>query len=187
VITINPKANVSFGDAEAKIVRMTIKPDPSYSVTVPSAQLMIVPKILTYDAWLAENSAPATASIASGDSGLPMLLRYGFGMSPDGDPGASDRARLPKPAGENGFLTLSFKRKPGISDLNYEVQYSTDMIEWKTGTDFIEDITSSIAPDEPGRSVFRAKQPMSASRAAAMRVKLSLSGDAPAITVEPSE
>lgn len=189
VVAIDPKENVSFGDAEAKIVRMTIKSDPAYSVTAQSAQLLIVPKILTYDAWLAENSSPvpATASLGSGDSGMPMLMRYAFGMSPTGQPTPSDRARLPGAESDDGFLTLSFKRKPGISDLDYEVQYSTDLVEWKTGSEFVEDITSSIAPDEPGRSVFRARQPMSASRAASMRVKLSLSGEAPETTINSSK
>jgi hypothetical protein len=186
IISITPKPGINFGEAEGKIVRMKIKQDPNYAVADSSAQLIIVPKILSYDGWLADHSIQAFGASGSYEPEVPMLMRYGFGMDPMGSPDSEDLIRLPKSVLAGGHLTLSFLRKPGTSDLDYEIQYSTDMVEWKSGSEFVEDITSSIAPTEPGRSVFRAKQPIAGTPAAAMRVKVNLNGERPQASVEDS-
>jgi hypothetical protein len=58
--------------------------------------------------------------------------------------------------------------------MNYQVQYSTNLNQWQTGPDVIEDITPQVAPNDPAAAVFRSKTPISAQRVAAMRVNLQL-------------
>ena len=171
LLEIKPRANVQFGAAEAKSVRVQIQPHSSYSVFGASAEVLIVPEILTYDGWLAgrEQEAPAVAgsNVADPDS---LLKRYAF-AGPDGS-ALSMRQRSPSPAMENGHLVLRFRKRPGISDLDYVVEYSRDFQTWTSGDAAVENITSSVAPDDPGAAVFRAREPMSASRTGAMRVRL---------------
>jgi hypothetical protein len=79
---------------------------------------------------------------------------------------------MPKSAAANDRLTLSFRRKPGVTDLRYQVEYSTDLVNWSTGPTVVEDITSQVAPNDPAAAIFRAKRPISEVDKAAMRVRL---------------
>jgi hypothetical protein len=164
VIEFVPKPAVNFAGAEAKTIRMTVKPDAAFASMVPAADLVLVPQRLSYDEWLATRGVPASDE---------ALLHYGFSQGTlPGD--NSMFGRMPKATIENGYLTLRFRKKPGVSDLNYQVQYSTNFTQWQTGPDAVEDITSQVAPNDPGAAVFRSKTPMSAEKAASMRVKLLL-------------
>ncbi|MCW1883828.1 type I secretion C-terminal target domain-containing protein [Luteolibacter flavescens] len=164
VIEFIPKPTVNFSGADAKTIRMTVKPDAAYASTGSSADLVLVPQRLSYDEWLAARGLPASDE---------ALLHYGFSQTTQ--PGDNSMfARMPKASVENGHLTLRFRKKPGVSDMAYQVQYSTNLGEWQTGSDVIEDITSQVAPNDPGAAVFRSKKPMSAEKVAAMRVKLRL-------------
>jgi hypothetical protein len=164
LIRFVPKPNVNFAGTEAKTIRMTIKPDAAFASMVPAADLTLVPQRLSYDEWLATHGMTASDE---------ALLHYGFSLG--AQPGDNSMfARLPKATVENGYLTLRFRKKPGVSDLNYQVQYSTNFTQWQTGPDAVEDITSQVAPNDPGAAVFRSKAPMSAEKAASMRVKLLL-------------
>ena len=164
LITFQAKPTVNFAGADAKTIRMTIKPDASFIAMVPTADLVVVPQRLSYDEWLAIRGANASDD---------EMLRYGFsqGTLPADN---SMFARMPKATVENGYLTLRFRKKPGASDLNYQVQYSNNFTDWAFGPDAVEDITSQVAPNDPGAAVFRSKKPLSAEKSASMRVKLLL-------------
>jgi hypothetical protein len=167
LITFQARPSVNFGSAEAKTIRMTIKPDAAFISMVPSADLVLAPQRLSYAQWLATRGANASDD---------ELLRYGFsqGTQPSDN---SIFARTPKATVEDGYLTLRFRKKPGVSDLNYQVEYSNNFTQWQTGPDAVEDITSQVAPNDPGAAVFRSKKPISAEKAASMRVKLLQTND----------
>jgi hypothetical protein len=164
LIEFVPKPSVNFGTAEAKTIRITVKPDTTFATMVPSADIVLAPRRLTYDEWLFDRGLTASDG---------ALLQYAFntGAQPN-DP--SMFARQPKATLEGGHLTLRFRKKPGVSDMNYQVQYTTNFTDWQSGPDAVEDITAQAAPNDPGAAVFRSKTPMSAERVAAMRVKLLL-------------
>ncbi|BCX47600.1 hypothetical protein HAHE_15080 [Haloferula helveola] len=166
-IQFTPKPTVDFGAAEGKTIRMSLKPDVAYAMPVPMASVRIVPRRLTYAAWLAENG------LTDGPvEGMPLVSRYAFALDPllANDPAAL--ARMPKPELSDDHLTISFRRKPGISDYRYEVEYTNDFVTWNTGPDFVEDITAQAAPDDAGAAVYRAKRPISDAERAMMRVRL---------------
>ena len=164
IVEFVPKANASFGSAEAKTIRMTLKPDAAFASMVPAASLVLVPQRLSYDEWLASRGVEASDE---------ALIHYGFSTGlPSNHP--SIFSRQPKATIENGYLTLRFRKKPGVTDMNYQVQYSTNLNQWQTGPDVIEDITPQVAPNDPAAAVFRSKTPISAQRVAAMRVNLQL-------------
>ncbi|MEK7952869.1 Calx-beta domain-containing protein [Luteolibacter soli] len=164
VIEFVPKPNANFAGAEAKTIRMTVKADTAFASMVPAADLTLVPQRLSYDEWLAARGVNASDQ---------ELLRYGFsqGTAPSDN---SMFARMPKATVEDGYLTLRFRKKPGVSDMNYQVQYSSNLTQWQSGSDVVEDITSQVAPNDPGAAVFRSKTPMSAAKVASMRVNLLL-------------
>ncbi len=168
VFEFQPKPGVNFGTAEGKILRLTVKPDAAYAIPAPTASLMIVPARLNYDEWLAAN--PLASSVAAHDK----LMRYGFSVDPQRPTAPETMARLPKTSLENGHLVLRFRRKPGVADLQYVVEYSTDLRQWSGGPEAVEEITSQVAPNDAGAAVFRATPPMSRDAAAFMRVRLTL-------------
>jgi hypothetical protein len=176
VIEFVPKATVNFGSAEAKTLRMTVKPNSAYNVPAPAANLLIVPQKLTYDSWLAANGISGINGLDAGatgnDAGMPLLLRYGFAVDPRQPFAPATLSRMPKVSIENGHLTLRFRRKPGITDLDYSVQLSNNLSDWLSGPNVVEDITSQVAPNDPGAAVFRAKQPVTPGSTATMRVDL---------------
>lgn len=178
VIEFVPKATVNFGSAEAKTIRMTVKANAAYNLPAPSADLLVVPKKLTYASWMAESGLQAISAYGApgggGDGGMPLLLRYGFASDPQNPHAPATLNRMPKVSLENGHLTLRFRRKPGISDMDYNVQYSTSLGQWSGGPSVVEDISATAAPNDPGAAVYRAKQPVSATGTGMMRVDLQL-------------
>ena len=168
VLEFQPKPAMKFGTAEGKIVRLTVKPDAAYAIPAPTACVTIVPSRLNYDDWLAAN--PLATSVSASDK----LTRYGFSMDPQRPSAPESLARLPRTSLENGYLVLRFRRKPGITDLQYGVEYSNDLRHWSGGNDVVEDITLQVSPNDVGAAVFRAIHPMSRDAAAYMRVRLTL-------------
>ncbi|WP_035610767.1 cadherin-like domain-containing protein [Haloferula sp. BvORR071] len=170
LIEFVPKPAVNFGTAEAKTIKMTLKADAAYALPAPVASLMVVPEKLTYSGWLAKNSLPAGGSDQA-------LLNYGFAIDPNRPRDAASLARLPKYTTADDRLTLSFRRKPGITDARYQVEYSNDLVNWSSGPAVVEDITPQVSPNDPAAAVFRAKRPISEATKAAMRVRLVMPGE----------
>ena len=100
------------------------------------------------------------------------MLRYGFSLDPENPFSQLSRDRMPQIEFMDGHLVLRFRRKPGISDLDYQIQYSTDLVDWKTGAAYVENISRSLAPDDPSAVIYRSKAPMNQVPAASMRVVL---------------
>lgn len=171
LIEFVPKPSVNFGSAEAKTIKMTLKADAAYALPAPIASLMVVPEELTYSGWLAEHGLSAESDDGS-------LVNYGFSIHPGGLMDAASLLRLPKYAASGDRMTLSFRRKPGIADARYQVEYSNDLVNWSTGPAVVEDITPQVAPNDPAAAVFRATRPISEADKAAMRVRIVLPEEA---------
>jgi hypothetical protein len=170
LIEFVPKPTVNFGNAEAKTIKMTLKADAAYALPAPVANLLVVPKKLNYPGWLAEQGLPA----AGNDD---ALMRYGFAVDPLRPYDAASLVRMPKAATAGDRLTVSFRRKLGITDVRYQVEYSNDLVHWSSGPAVVEDITPQVAPNDPAAAVFRATRPISEANKAAMRVRLVAPGE----------
>jgi hypothetical protein len=178
LIEFRPKPGVNFGAAEAKSIRMTVSPSNSYALSAPMAELMIVPEELDFDSWLAANNLPAAGDDdGSYDAEMSLLMRYGFAVEPRQPFAGETQRRLPRAVLDDGYLTLRFRRKPAAGDLLYRVEYSNDFNQWFSGPDFVEDITSRVAPNDPGAAVFRARRPISEAAVGGMRVRLERPGN----------
>lgn len=172
-LDIVPLPGATFGSAEGKTINLTIKQSTNYIAPTTSDRLVIVPERLTFEKWMASSPAPAAmafSTVDSGNSGLDVLLRYGFSLDPENPFSSASRSRMPRIEFLDGHLVMRFRRKPGISDLNYQVQYTTNLKDWKTGTDYVEDISTLLAPDDPSAVIYRSKSRIADVPAASMRV-----------------
>jgi len=79
------------------------------------------------------NVAPAANDADPDGDGLWNELEYALGMDPN-TASPSGRPVLALDAG--GFLTLTFSRPVGVTDLTYRVEVSGDLTIWDTGSTY---------------------------------------------------
>lgn len=129
-------ANVSFN-------RIRIDTGAGFRVDeirVGSTWDAVTPRLLTgYEAWRRDRFSEAQLAdeSISGDGadpwgeGIPNLMRYAFGMDEAGPEG---RDRLPvfaiEAAEGSRFLTITYVRGEGRFDVGFEVESSSDLIDW---------------------------------------------------------
>jgi hypothetical protein len=158
VINVLPTANaVLSGGAES--VQVTIRPDSTYKVGHPSsAHIFIVDEQLTLGVWKQRNFPGVTsdtvafAAADTGATGIKNLQRYAFQLDPVNP--LSTPQYMPRFAITNEHLCVFFKRPVAISDVNYIVEVSDDMISWSSSPDAVEQFDD---PSGDGQMCFRAK------------------------------
>ena len=105
-----------------------------------------------YLAWRVREGGGSDKQSLSDDDGdqVPLLLEYAFGM----DPRLSDRSGIPVVAMVGGNLTILFGQVR--SDVEYEVETSTDLIDWSTDgvVVFRSSLSIGWVPVESGRQRF---------------------------------
>jgi hypothetical protein len=134
LITITPKAGANLTNA-TKFVQIAIATNASYAVMYPAAdRVYIVDQLYTSDTWEAEYFPNATqawstfANLDPGNTGIKNLYRYAFGLNPT-NPATSG---LPYYRILNGHLVVTFRQPVEVTDMNYIVQVSDDMLTWSS-------------------------------------------------------
>jgi len=90
-------------------------------------------------AELIDPSISGESADAEGDH-LPNLLEYAFNLEPksfDSTRGFSGRLEL-DPNGEH--LVVTFKRRKAPTDLLYQVQVTSDLVDWQTGAGVVQEL-----------------------------------------------
>lgn len=91
---------------------------------------------LTFDAWRSEHFSAeqlndpeigGPTAIPAGD-GMPNLLKYALGA----DPWSPSREAHPQGSMQTDRLTLTFNRPRNLPDIVYEIEASSDLIEWES-------------------------------------------------------
>jgi hypothetical protein len=106
-----------------------------------------------------------------GGNGISNLLHYALNR----DPRENQRDGLPKlsplTVDEEEFLGLTFLRPSGIQDLIYQVEVSSDLLEWKAGEDHV--VLVSVTPEgDAERVVFRDRQPLQSFGSRMLRLRV---------------
>ncbi len=70
--------------------------------------------------------------------GIANLLKYAADLPPKTPAVPED---LTRPELADGHLTLTYRELAGAQDIEYVVEVSTDLIEWQSGPDHVEEIT----------------------------------------------
>ena len=71
--------------------------------------------------------------------GVSNFLEYAFELDPTrADDGGA--VSLPRAARETGRVGLSFRKRTGATDLVYQVETSSDLADWKSGSEFVEEL-----------------------------------------------
>jgi hypothetical protein len=136
-------------------VDVTVVPDSNYLVGTPAADTVFL-QDAPFDAWRLAEFTPQELMnpIISGPNadpdldGLLNLLEYAFGFDPQapdvskGFSGAMESIMVIGGAGREAYV-VRFHRRLEATDLVYEVQVSTDLVNWNSGPNY------SRAPSPP--------------------------------------
>lgn len=177
VIQIMPKPAAVLNKGAESVV-LSVKPDAAYLTGSPSmASVVIVPETIDIDRWRqthfpGDSQSPQVFAMGdTGGTGLPNLLRYGFGLNP-ANPQKGATELLPRPEMLNGHLALRFNRTPAAIDLEYRVEMSEDMKTWREAGPEVEDLSMTQVPGDPASALYRVTQPASQSPIRFLRVRL---------------
>ena len=145
LISIAPRATANLANGP-KFVQVSIKPDASYKIMNPSSdRVIILDQLFTRDSWQTRffpGSAEAWANFASGDpggTGIKNLYRYAYGLNPT-NPVATDG--IPFYQIMNDHLSVTFRRPLAVTDFDYIVQVSDDLVHWSS-------LSNDVAPFTP--------------------------------------
>lgn len=163
VIQITPKSTAVLQNGAESVI-LTVNADATYRVGNPSkATVVLVSEELNLESWGRKNfaSIPSDTEAFSksdpGGIGVPMLLRYAFGLNP-ANPQQNAASLMPKPELRDGHLAIRFKKLPAAMDLNYQIEVSDDLVHWKHSGTEVEDISQVESLGDPTGAVFRCVQ-----------------------------
>lgn len=176
LISVVPKSTANLAGG-SKYVQITLKPDATYKVMAPAAdRIFIVDQLFTRDSWraryfssTAENWA-TFANYDTGNTGVKNLSRYAFGLNPT-NPAVSTGL----PAGQiiDGHLCVSFRRPLTVTDYDYVVEVSDDLVNWSALATDVETFTPANANTNDIETVsFRSKAAVVGTPKQFMRVLL---------------
>ena len=144
LLSVTPKATANLISGP-KYVQVAIKPDASYSALNPSSgRVFIVDQLYTGDSWKQRFFASSSddwntfSRRDSGNTGIKNLNRYAFGLNPTNP---SPTNGLPLYQIMNDRLSVTFRHPLGVTDLEYVVQVSDDLINWSALSNDVENFT----------------------------------------------
>jgi hypothetical protein len=130
---------------------------------------------LTLETWRAIHFPGAAGDLdqfAQGDfdgDGIANLLEYAFSLNPKAADEAAARGSLPRTQAQSGRVTLQFGKRANATDLEYIVELSNDLFEWRRS----DDLPAVPAPNGgEGLSSFELGQDGSTAGVQFMRVRV---------------
>jgi hypothetical protein len=98
---------------------------------------------------------------------LVNLLEYAFDL----DPNISSSAGLPYVGNSGGFLSLTYRRLVGVTDIEYVVEWSTNLIDWHDtgvteqlvtpqGAGLTEEVLGKVPADVPRKFIRVSVRPL---------------------------
>ena len=175
VITVTPKATGVLSNG-IEYVQVSIQTNASYRIMTPSAaRVFIVDQMLNFALWQ-QRYFPASSENWStfawedpGQTGIRTLYRYAFGLNPQNpwsSPGVPSYRIL------DGHLTVSFRRPLSVSDLDYVVEISDDLLHWRSSGADVESFSPALNTNDVETLWFRSKDPITQSPYQFMRVRV---------------
>jgi len=148
LISIAPRSTANLVGGP-KYVQMTIKPDPTYTAMNPAtSRVFIAEQLFTGASWQQKYFASSTEDWSTfenrdtGNTGIRNLNRYAFGLNPTNPVSTNG---LPFYQILNDRLSVSFRHPVAVTDLQYVVQVSDDLVNWSSLSNDVEPFTPSNA------------------------------------------
>jgi len=175
-IYITPKATANLS-AGTKYVVVTLKTNSTYKVMSPGYdRVFIVDQLFTRDTWQSRYFAGSTESWAtfanrdSGNTGIKNLYRYAFGLNPTNP---SPTNGLPFYRVVNGHMAVTYRHPLGVTDMDYVVQVSDDLVNWSSLSNDLEAFTPpDVNTNDLETASFRGKAAVTSKPKQFMRVVL---------------
>ncbi len=176
LISVMPRSTANVSGIP-RFVQVSLKPDATYKILNPATdRVFIVDQLLTHDAWRSQffpgNSEDWStfANRDSGNAGIKNLHRYAFGLNPT-NPVAT--TGLPLYRILNDRLCVTFHRPLAVTDFDYIVEVSDDLINWSALGGDVESFTPANANTNDFESVsYRGKASVNGRAKQFMRVHL---------------
>lgn len=177
LVAVTPLAGaVLAGGAETLEIR--ILPDDAYLVGAPPvAQVTLVEKLSRFASWRSTHfpgspgNLEAFAAADSGGTGVTHLLRYALGM----DPLRPDRARLPRIAIREGYLTVDLWQRPSATDVEILAEVSGEVGSRDASAPVsLERIYPADRSGEPGYLCLRSTRPVAGTPRQFVNIRLRL-------------
>ena len=127
----------------------------------------------SYLAWKNANGISNDGGDEDGDL-IMNFAEYAMGTRPR----SSDSGVLPRPMtvrfGAEDFLAITFQKSLLATDVTFEIQTSTDLVNWKTSDAFTMVSEISNGDDETAVAIWRSTTPITSSKIQYLRVRISL-------------
>jgi hypothetical protein len=156
-------------------VEVGLEPDPAYRVgAAAQARVLIVERRETFAAWRARHFPDAAGSMAAfggedpGGYGVPLLLRYAYGL----DPVAPETLVRPRVVVRGGHLAVDVPRPAALSDIRHVFEVSGDLIAWTPAGTTMEEFYPADAGLEPGMVSYRSRVSVHQTARQFIRVKV---------------
>lgn len=171
LISIVPKSTANLTNGN-KYVQIAIKPDVTYKTVSPASdRVFIVDQMLTLAAWQ-QKYFPGSSTDPSlfgaqdtGNTGIRNLFRYAFGLNAQSPQNSNGRPLFQI---IDGHLCVSYREPVSVTDINYSVEVSDDLVTWNAGC--VEPIVISAFTNDAEMVSFRATNVMSGTPKQFMRV-----------------
>lgn len=180
-LSVTPAVSADLASGPRSVV-VTILPDPlsAYSVGDASAGVIhLVAENVSLDSWTAKHfdSAGAGDGFAPlGDSdgdGIRNLDEYAYGLDPNVANGPGERGGFPRASVDDGHLTVVFRQLIQATDVAYQVAVSSDLGEWVSGPDVLEQVPAPGFAGDSGMTAYRVRAGLTESPFRFIRVKVS--------------
>jgi len=174
LISIAPKSSAALTNT-VRFVQITLQTNASYKVMTPSAdRVYILDQLYTGSTWQARffpGAADGWASFANldtGNKGIKNLARYAYGLNAT-NPIATNG--VPFYRIMNGHLAVTFRRPRAVTDMDYVVQVSDDLIHWSSLSNDLETfVPTDVSTNDVELASYRGKAAVSGKPKQFMRV-----------------
>jgi hypothetical protein len=116
-----------------RTVTLTLQSSPFYSIGASTTGTVTI-QDTPYNDWRAQyfgasENTPQTFPTADwSGGGIDNVVAYALGMNPTNP----NQSLLPTVAIDSNYLTLSYVPNPNATDVTYNVEASTDLVNWST-------------------------------------------------------
>jgi hypothetical protein len=177
LISVTPKPTAVLARGP-ETVQVTIQPSASYKLLGPfTDRIFLVDQLLSFSSWqkkyFPDSTEPAIqfAGEDSGHAGVRNVFRYAYGLNPMAP---NDPSRFPAPLLADGYLALSFKRPPAITDINYLVEISDDLVNWRATSADVQQFFPPASSNDVETVFFRSLSTVNQKPSQFMRVRVQL-------------